>query len=506
MDQASSSMTSMALDMLCFTKETQYIFDMGYLVVAISGFRDAICIFDVKTDCFIENGIGNIGFTNKSAEKFLWQRLGRKLQKKYLELLAESKTNEMSQAPKKPLEIIKEAIKLCGYIYQLTANPFLESGFNIIDEKDVVYNTVRKSKYYKEVKPVEASGLAKLSLRALVHNDEMIYGGFSFSEIILAWSMFHTEKIMAVLCLCGEERGLGKTTLLTLGDMLYVDNTVEVVNTGDSQLLQWGDIRDGKRTIIYDDVPNDARVISTLSKQLKSDATQFSRKTINIKGGGVKQTNALNQGITTNFTRAVPLDETDDRRIYPIHINSTCYTKEELSLLAQVPVLSKDLQGNSYIQSMLNHFYYVYISTREMSALKHLLNKRVPLNEFKEQVARQKAPLQQLFVQIIENSETYEGMLMSLHEHILQGDDTISLLFFNEQQFVNIYEVKNVYYILFSTLAMQHLARLFDDMSKFDKSGNSIARRLFPDFSHQQYKCGNKNIRGIRIMLKNWRG
>ena len=433
------NITSTALDMLCFTDESKYIFNMGYLIAAISGQKDAICIFDVNNDCFVENGIGNIGFTKNGSEKFLWQRLGRELQEKYFVELSISKKNEMAKEPKDSLSIIKSAIALCGYIHTLSANPFLDSGFIIINDQDVIYNTIRKSQYFYNLEAIEATGLAKLSLFALRANDDITHGGFSFIEIILAWQIFHNKKIMAIPCLYGKERGLGKTTLLSIGDMLYLDSTVEVINSADTQLLKWGDIRDGKRIVIYDDVPNHKATVSMLSKQIKSDATQFSSKTVNIKGGGIKQTNALNQGITTNYIGSIPLDFEDDRRIYPIEITKDCYTDEELLILARdVPPISKDNQGNRFFQNVLNHCLFLYESTKDDAQLHSFLNKRVPLSSFKREVIRRKSPKNTYFISILENANSFEQMLEDLEKYIVQDNDSNCLQFLMNEEIVNI--------------------------------------------------------------------
>ena len=494
---------SQILRLLCFAEESLYIYKKGYLVVATTGQKDGISIFDLDTDRFIENGNGSLTFTKSGAQKVLWHRLGLSLQEEFDNLLLISNKNEMLKVPEHPLSIIGAGIKYCGYLNNLSANPFKDSGFNVINNKDVFYNTVKRSQYFYNLKPKPAEGLAKLSLRAMITNDSEHYGGFAFIEIILAWQMFSSNKIMAIPCLYGTERGLGKTTILSLADMLYEDDTVLVVNTADSQAMQWGDLQNGKRIVIYDDVPNAHSTVSSLSKKLKSDATQFGNKIINIKGGGIITSNAINQSITTNFVHSIPLDEYDDRRIYPVPINSHCYTKKELQELANnVPNISKDLKNNKYIEEMLGHFLYVYESTKYMDSLIHLLNKRVPLSKFKKYVIKQQSPILIRFMNILENCKSKEDLLEQFQNDIIEGDSEEDILQLQSEAMILEYRIGHRNYILFKSESMPLLWSLLKGDIRSAVPYSKIAKEIFPNYQWTQYKIDNKNIRGIRMLLK----
>jgi len=495
---------------IAFDGATKNILDGGYLVASITGSgRLEYCIYIVAEEKFVCDSYGCIRFSKGATIQYLWHKLGPSWSLEYIELLKKYEEKKDFSKPVKPKKLIANGVNNTGVLSKVMANPFMAGGFSINRKNDVIYNIIQKSRYFKALEAKPARGLAALAFKVLSENDENHGFDFSFAEIILAFQMFHSEKIMAVLCLYSKDRGVGKSTLASLVGLLYDNNVVQVINTADAQLLQWGDSRDSKRTVIFDDVPSDSRIVSQLTKMLKSDATQFSIQSINIKGGRIKQTNAFNQIVTTNFIEAIPLEEEDDRRVYPVHLDVSCYENDELFRLKhEVPVLTKHGCKSAVFQDMLNHLKYVYEETVANPSILNTLNKRVPLSAFKQEVTRLKRPLHQQFTTIIENSTSLLNMFEELDKHLVYGDSSKSLGFMRDSELVKLYRVRGMQYMLISTRGLVHVASFIEGYEggyTNSDSSESIAKWLFNGAEYKQYKVENKNIRAVRLSLRNWR-
>ena len=401
---------------------------------------------------------------------------------------------------------IEELITFSTKIHRVTKNPFIYEDFyqdsNHYDDMGYLLNEIRYSSYKRELKSKIGDADVDLLLKSIRLNDDTHIVGFSLTEIVIAWQTFHTQKIMAIPCIFSEDRGVGKTTLSLAGGYLYdktEDSFFENINMGDGEKAKWGDYEVGTRTVIFDDVPNDSKIVDMLTKRIKSSATNAGDIKANKKGSGMVKTNAYNQTITTNSIHAIPLDDLRDRRIYPINVHADDYNKDELKLIESLDIPMSGARDKRYpiMQKILNHLSYVYMKTLHNGTINKYLNKEVPTTRFKVEVATRKASQHRRFENIVLNCKTLDNLINELGDEYATDNNFFNFL--RDDEKVVIAKVRNTYYLHIKTDGLSSLGGFFSEESM---TGKKAHYEYFRSKPFKNYKIHGKSFRCVRLEMK----
>jgi len=392
-------------------------------------------------------------------------------------------------------------------IDKITKNPFEYRDFYKESDyyKGLSLNNIRYSRYKREVRPTEGDKDIDLILKSIRINDEIKFGVFSLTEIIIAHQTFHTDKIMAIPCLFSEDRGVGKTTLALAGGYLYdksEDSYFKNINMGDGQKAQWGDYEIGTRTVIFDDIPNDNKIVDPLTARIKSSATSAGDITANKKGSGMIRTNAYNQALTTNSIYGIPLDDIRDRRIHPINIHAYDFTEDEINRIDMMGIPMSGARDKHYpiIQKILNHLFYVYEQTKDNGLVSKYLNKELPNTKFKAEVARRKASVHRRFEVILLNAKNMDSLISELADEY--AEEKSFFYFLNNSEYAEIAKVRNKYYLHLKASGLENIGRLF---SNDGLSAKKVAFEYFKSKEFKQFKVNGVNTRCVRFEMKNYK-
>ena len=391
-------------------------------------------------------------------------------------------------------------------INKITKNPFLYENFYLESEHydDMGYslNEIRYSRYKRDLKPKKAGKEVSLLLKSIRKNDELKFNGFSLTEIIVAWQTFHSQKVMSIPCIYSEDRGVGKTTIALAGGYLYdksEDTFFENVNMGDGEKAKWGDYEVGTRTVVFDDVPNDTKIVDMLTKRVKSSATNAGDIKANKKGGGMITTNAYNQTITTNSIHAIPLDDLRDRRIHPINVHIDDYTEDELKQIEKMNIPMSGARDRYYpiMQKILNHLYFVYEETLNDGTINNILNKEVPTTKFKVEVATRKASQHRRFESLVLYAKSLSELIKDLNDEYARDDNYFDFL--NNPEYAEISTVRNSYYLNLKTDGLIKLGMLFSNETL---SANKVHFEFFKGKPFKAQKVNGENKRCVRFEMK----
>ena len=392
-------------------------------------------------------------------------------------------------------------------IDRVTKNPFEYRDFYKESDyyKGINLNNIRYSRYKRELKAIKGDMDIDLILKSIRINDEINVNGFSLTEIIIAHQTFHTTKIMAIPCLFSEDRGVGKTTLALAGGYLYdksEDSYFKSINMGDGQKAQWGDYEIGTRTVIFDDIPNDNKIVDPLTARIKSSATSAGDITANKKGGGMVRTNSYNQALTTNSIYGIPLDDIRDRRIHPINIHASDFTDEEIRKIEMLNIPMSGARDKYYpiIQKILNHLFYVYQKTLNDGLVNKYLNKELPNTKFKTEVAKRKASSHRRFEVIVLNAKSMDSLINELADEYAEEKSFFNFL--NNLDYAEVAKVRNKYYLHLKADGLVSVGRLFNDDGL---SAKKVAFEYFKSKDFKQFKVNGKNTRCIRFEMKNFK-
>jgi len=392
-------------------------------------------------------------------------------------------------------------------IERITKNPFEYRDFYKESDyyKGLNLNNIRYSKYKRDIEPIKGDSDIDLILKSIRINDEINLNGFSLTEIIIAHQTFHTVKIMAIPCLFSEDRGVGKTTLALAGGYLYdksEDSYFKNINMGDGQKAQWGDYEIGTRTVIFDDIPNDSKIVEPLIARIKSSATSAGDITANKKGGGMVRTNSYNQALTTNSIYGIPLDDIRDRRVHPINIHASDFTEEELFKIKMLNIPMSGARDKYYpiIQKILNHLLFVYENTKNNGLINEYLNKELPNTKFKADVAKRKASSHRRFEVIALNAKTMEDLINELSDEYAEEKEYF--YFLNNLQYAEIAKVRNKFYLHLKADGLVSIGRLFSDGSM---SAKKVHFEYFKSKEYKVFKPNGKSVRCIRFEMKNYK-
>jgi len=392
-------------------------------------------------------------------------------------------------------------------IDRITKNPFEYRDFYKESDyyKGLNLNNIRYSKYQREVKPIKGDKDIDLILKSIRINDEIVINDFSLTEIIIAHQTFHATKIMAIPCLFSEDRGVGKTTLALAGGYLYdksEDSYFKNINMGDGQKAQWGDYEIGTRTVVFDDIPNDNKIVEPLVARIKSSATSSGDITANKKGGGMVRTNSYNQALTTNSIYGIPLDDIRDRRVHPINIHASDFTDEELTEIKMLNIPMSGARDKHYpiIQKILNHLCYVYEKTKDNGLVNEYINKELPNTKFKTEVAKRKASVHRRFEVILLNAKSMDSLIDELSDEY--AEEKSFFYFLNNLEYAEIAKVRNKYYLHLKSDGLVSVGRLFSDDGF---SAKKVAFEYFKSKEFKQFKVNGKNHRCVRFEMKNFK-
>jgi hypothetical protein len=354
------------------------------------------------------------------------------------------------------------------------------------------------------VKPIKGDKDIDLILKSIRINDEVNINNFSLTEIIIAHQTFHTTKIMAIPCLFSEDRGVSKTTLALAGGYLYdksEDSYFKNINMGDGQKAQWGDYEIGTRTVVFDDIPNDNKIVEPLIARIKSSATSAGDITANKKGGGMVRTNSYNQALTTNSIYGIPLDDIRDRRVHPINIHASDFTDEELMAIKMLNIPMSGARDKHYpiIQKILNHLSYVYEETKENGLINEYINKELTNTKFKTEVAKRKASVHRRFEVILLNTKSMGSLINELADEY--AEEKTFFNFLNNSEYSEVAKVRNKYYLHLKTEGLVSIGRLFNDDNL---SAKKVAFEYFKSKEFKQFKVNGNNARCIRFEMKNF--
>jgi len=392
-------------------------------------------------------------------------------------------------------------------IERVTKNPFEYRDFYKESDyyKGVNLNNIRYSKYQRAVKPIKGDKDIDLILKSIRINDEIKINDFSLIEIIISHQTFHNTKVMAIPCLFSEDRGVGKTTLALAGGYLYdksEDSYFKNINMGDGQKAQWGDYEIGTRTVVFDDIPNDNKIVEPLIARIKSSATSAGDITANKKGGGMIRTNSYNQALTTNSVYGIPLDDIRDRRVHPINIHASDFTDEELRAIEMLNIPMSGARDKYYpiIQKILNHLCYVYEKTKDNGLVNKYLNKELPNTKFKTEVAKRKASAHRRFEVILLNTKNMDSLISELSDEY--AEEKTFFYFLNNLEYAEIAKVRNVNYLYLKKEGLVSIGRLFSDDNH---SAKKVAFEYFKSKEFKQFKINGVNTRCIRFEMKNFK-
>ena len=388
-----------------------------------------------------------------------------------------------------------------------TRNPFLYDDFYSESDyyKGVNLNNIRYSEYKRNIKSIKGGEDIDLILKSIRLNDEIHIDNFSLTEIIIAHQTFHTSKIMAIPCLFSEDRGVGKTTLALAGGYLYdksEDSYFKDINMGDGQKAQWGDYEIGTRTVVFDDIPNDSKVVEPLTARIKSSATSAGDITANKKGSGMVRTNSYNQALTTNSIYGIPLDDIRDRRVHPINIHAGDFTDEEIRKIELMNIPMSGARDTYYpiIQNILNHLNYVYMMTKSNGLVNKYLNKELPSTKFKIEVAKRKASHHRRFEVMILNAISINKLIIELSDEYVE--DIEYFYFLKNKECVEISKVRNKYYFNLKTNGLISIGKLFSDEIL---SAGKVHFDYFKSKEFKQIKVNGVNTRCIRFEMKHFK-
>ena len=391
-------------------------------------------------------------------------------------------------------------------INKITKNPFLYENFYLesdhYDDMGYLLNEIRYSKYHRNLACEVADEDVLLLLKSIRQNDELSFNGFSLTEIIIAWQTFHSQKVMSIPCIYSEDRGVGKTTIALAGGYLYdksEDTFFENVNMGDGEKAKWGDYEVGTRTVVFDDVPNDTKIVDMLTKRVKSSATNAGDIKANKKGGGMITTNAYNQTITTNSIHAIPLDDLRDRRIHPINVHIDDYTEDELKQIEKMNIPMSGARDKYYpiMQKILNHLFFVYKNTLDNGTINKILQKEVPTTRFKVEVATRKASQHRRFESLVLYAKSLSELIKDLNDEYARDDDYFDFL--NNPEYAEISTVRNSYYLNLKTDGLIKLGMLFSNETL---SANKVHFEYFKGKPFKAQKVNGENKRCIRFEMK----
>ena len=390
---------------------------------------------------------------------------------------------------------------------RITKNPFEYRDFYKESDyyKGLNLNNIRYSKYKREIQPIKGDKDIDLILKSIRLNDEININGLSLTEIIIAHQTFHTTKIMAIPCLFSEDRGVGKTTLALAGGYLYdksEDSYFKNINMGDGQKAQWGDYEIGTRTVIFDDIPNDNKIVDPLTARIKSSATSAGDITANKKGSGMVRTNSYNQALTTNSIYGIPLDDIRDRRVHPINIHASDFTDKEMTKIKMLNIPMSGARDKHYpiIQKILNHLFYVYEQTKDNGLINEYLNKELPNTKFKADVAKRKASSHRRFEVILLNAKSMDSLISELADEY--AEDKSFFYFLNNLEYAEVAKVRNKYYLHLKSDGLVSVGRLFNDDGL---SAKKVAFEYFKSKEYKVFKPNGKSVRCIRFEMKNFK-
>lgn len=375
---------------------------------------------------------------------------------------------------------------------------------------ELTLNNIRHSEYHEKLQPLKGDADIDLLYKIYRMGDTVHFDGISFFEIALAHQIFHSDKIMAILGIYSEDRGTGKSTRLNIGNYLIDESnkySFSLINASDKEILKWGDIKADIRGIVYDDIPNDSATVKHLEAQMKSDATQYGKQSSNIKGGGIKESSPFNQSFTTNSIYAIPLDASDDRRIYPIEIKITDYTDEDLKKIELLNIPNLNTRDRYYpiIQKELDHLYYVYKKFVNDNRVYEFLNKRVPDVPLKRRITIARSSSVKRFERIVETATNQTELMQGLKDKFFLDDDRDISFMFDDSQ-VGIGRVKNDLFLYITTKGLISLEPFFNP-EIMTKKATTIHDKYFKsiDFKNQK-TIGVKKTRSIRIRMKRYDG
>jgi len=411
-----------------------------------------------------------------------------------------------------PRESTKSLLDEAVTVYNVTHNPFESRNFYYLGEEDELsqvfrMNEVRPSVYREKLEDKVGDETIDLLLRSIRKNDENWIDGFSFMEIILAWQTFHNEKVIAVPCIYSKDRGMGKTTWLKVGEYLYsqtgATHYATINKAGGANANQWGDAEQDARVILYDDVPNNPKIVEELASELKAKATDGGKRLISIKGGGMILSNASNYAMTTNYLSAIPLDEGDrDRRIYPIHVMADDYSVEEMNIIKHLdmPISGQNNLDDTrfpIIQKMLNHLYHVYNKTRESKEAKFMLMKQVPSNSLKSRIAQSTISPKKLFPILVNKAKDLKSLVLTLNESY---NADFSFLSLDSHAIVG--EIKGRKYLFLKSKGITSLGII---LANRKSTATQIYNQFFKnDYEFKMWNIGNgKSSKAIKLPLNN---
>ncbi len=392
-------------------------------------------------------------------------------------------------------------------VERVTRNPFIYQDFYAESNyyKGLNLNNIRYSEYARNLKSIRGKENIDLLLKSIRINDEIKFYDFSLTEIIIAHQTFHNTKIMAISCLYSEDRGVGKTTLSLAGGYLYdksEDSYFKNINMGDGQKAQWGDYEIGTRTVVFDDIPNQSKIVEPLTARIKSSATSGGDITANKKGSGMVRTNSYNQALTTNSIYGIPLDDIRDRRIHPINIHSSDFADDEIRKIEMLDIPMSGARDKTYpiIQEILNHLYFVYNKTRNDGLVNKYLNKELPNTKFKIEVARRKASYHRRFEIIVLNCKTMDGLIKELAE--TYGQDEDFFYFINASLFADITKVRNKYFLHLKATGLVEIGKLFNNSE--DLTAQKVQEEYFKTKEFKTTKIRGKSVRCVRFEIKDF--
>jgi hypothetical protein len=405
------------------------------------------------------------------------------------------------------------AVEYAINIEQVTSNPFIKGSLIQATRFDKIHghyrlNEVKLSEYHDKLKPVRGGKNTDILLKSIRMNEE-IYFNYSFTEILLAWTMYHSTKITTILGLYSGDRGVGKTLLVTLAQYLYEEenNPISLIDSSDTNASSWGDYKKDKRSVIYDDLPNIPEIVERLGAMMKKDATYMGVYNANMKGGKVTPTNSFTSLFTTNSraVMAMILDGSRDRRLHFAEVKAEDFSQEDILAIEDmdIPVSGDRSKYFPIIQELLNHFYFIYQETKDDKEIRRALMKYAPVTKLKAKFVTRNLNTHKAFIAIADTATSLSELVTRLTDEF---GGTKDFSFLNNPENTYIGKVRNRYYLHLDSTNLRLLGVAISGRNNIT-DGETFMKYFKKDYDYkrQRYGGGANTKKCIRFAMKNYK-
>jgi hypothetical protein len=370
---------------------------------------------------------------------------------------------------------------------QINHNPFADEGLNIYDNTFTISPAPRFIPIPEEPDDVISEAIKSFE------DDAKIFD-IPVSLIYIAYYIFHTKQIMAVLALVNPYRGSGKSFWVLDLPTWYLGHG-KVAGMGTAAILAgWDDEKLGKRVIVYEDIEKlDKKALGKLRSDIKSDATNGDAKMLNIKGKGKTRSFGFNSALTTNFYDQIPFDGQGDRRIYPSPykmVSNAGWLSSKLSPQAD--------ESTKHRTNAINYLYkiYKYCQKNMNQELNDALYYKVPNSTIRDIVEDSTSTDGFTTMNIIKRAKTKREIIKKLSNVVVSDIDSDDL-----KELVSEIDLTDEY-IRISGATLKSLWKMLPTGRDSMKSLNyrSLLNIFGIESAIKNYRINGKSVKGVEIL------